>query len=375
MFNPVLLGAVLACDYHGTRAKVGVGIAIGIRHRHLKDHFTMLTMEVRMKKLIYCITAWTLLCNLGSAQTLPAAQHVLPASTPLGTGPFKAIMEVDSTLAKHTVYRPNDMNAVGSTKLPIMAWGNGACTDNGNSFRDYLTEIASHGYLVVASGPIGPDSAQFPPTMTPNRGTTPVAARGPAQPAGARGITSTPPTTTAQLIQAIDWAIAENGRKGSRYYGKLDVAKIAVAGMSCGGVQAIEASVDPRIKTTIVANSGLMTTPTTMTGSGKPVPKESLKLMHAPALYMSGDESDIAYANANDDFEKINHIPVFRAYLKGAGHGGTYHEKDGGAFGKVTLDWLNWQLKGDKDAAKMFQGIKCGVCSDSQWVSRKKKID
>ena len=29
---------------------------------------------------------------------------------------------------------------------------------------------------------------------------------------------------------------------------------------------------------------------------------------------MSGDESDIAYANANDDFERINHIPVFRAF-------------------------------------------------------------
>jgi hypothetical protein len=334
-----------------------------------------------------------LLCCVGSAQTPPAAQPVLPASTPLGTGPFKAIMEVDSTLVKHTVYRPNDMSAIGSTKLPIMAWGNGACSNNGNSFRGYLTEIASHGYLIIASGPIGPDSAQFPPTMAPNRGAAPIgargpgapegrapqegatAARGPAQPGIARGITSTPPTTTAQLIEAIDWAIAENSRKGSRYYGKLDATKIAVAGMSCGGVQAIEASVDPRIKTTIVANSGLMPTPTTMSGSGKPIPKESLNLMHAPVLYMSGDESDIAYANANDDFEKINHIPVFRAYLKGAGHGGTYHDTDGGAFGKVTLAWLNWQLRGNKVAAKMFQGDKCSLCADTQWVARKKKID
>ena len=181
--------------------------------------------------------------------------------------------------------------------------------------------------------------------------------------------------TTAQLIEAINWTIAENGRQGSRYYGKLDTTKIAVAGMSCGGVQAIEASVDPRIKTTIVANSGLMAVPTTMSGSGKPVPKESLKLMHAPVLYMSGDESDIAFANANDDFEKINHIPAFRAYLKGIGHGGTYHDTDGGPFGKVTLAWLNWQLKGNKEAAKMFQGDKCSLCADPQWVTRKKKID
>jgi hypothetical protein len=334
-----------------------------------------------MKKLIYCVTALAFLCCAGFAQTPPVAQpgsntpSVLPAATPLGTGPFKAIMEVDPTLAKHTVYRPNDMSAVGSSKLPIMAWGNGACSDNGNSFRVFLTEIASHGYLIIASGPIGPDRAQFPPTMTPNRGAAPVGAGAPAKPAVPPSITSTPPTTTAQLIEAIDWAIAENGRQGSRYYGKLDTAKIAVAGMSCGGVQAIEASVDPRVKTTIVANSGLMTVPTTMSGSGKPVPKESLNLMHAPVLYMSGDESDIAYANANDDFEKINHIPVFRAFEKGIGHGGTYHDPDGGAFGKVSLAWLDWQLKGSKEAAKVFQGNQCSLCADPQWVTRKKKID
>jgi dienelactone hydrolase len=341
-----------------------------------------------MRRFIYCVVALALLCCTGSAQTPPADQSVanapkvLPATTPLGTGPFKAIMEVDPTLAKHTVYRPNDMKAVGSVKLPIMAWGNGACAADGNAFRLFLTEIASYGYLVVANGPIGPDRAQFPPTMPPNRGAAPGAPEGPVPQPGVAAksavppqITSTPPTTTAQLIEAIDWAISENSRKDSRYYGKLDTAKIAVAGMSCGGVQAIEASVDPRVKTTIVANSGLMTVPTTMSGSGKPVPKESLNLMHAPVLYMSGDESDIAYANANDDFEKINHIPVFRAFEKGIGHGGTYHDPDGGAFGKVALAWLDWQLKGSKKASKVFQGNNCSLCADKQWVTRKKKID
>ena len=144
--------------------------------------------------------------------------------------------------------------------------------------------------------------------------------------------------------------------------------------MSCGGVQAIEAAVDPRIKTTIVANSGLLSEPTTMSGSGKPVPKESLNLMHAPMLYMSGDETDIAYANANDDFEKINHIPVFRAYQKGIGHGGTYHDPDGGTFGKVALSWLDWQLKGNEEAAKMFTGEPCGLSHMPGWETEKKNI-
>jgi len=351
---------------------------------HIEYYMHYFMEETPMKRYICCcVAAFALLCCSAFAQTptaqpASAAPKVLPATTPLGTGPFKAIMEVDPALAKHTVYRPDDISAIGSAKLPIMVWGNGACSADGNSFRLFLTEIASHGYLIIANGPIGPDRAQFPPTMPPNRGAASAGAPGPgaaAKPAAPPVITSTPPTTTAQLIEAIDWAISENSRKGSRYYGKLDTAKIAVAGMSCGGVQAIEASVDPRIKTTIVANSGLMTAPTTMSGSGKPVPKESLKLMHAPVLYMSGDESDIAYANANDDFEKINHIPVFRAFEKGIGHGGTYHDADGGAFGKVALAWLDWQLMGSKEAAKMFRGEKCGLCTDPQWVTHKKKID
>jgi hypothetical protein len=284
-------------------------------------------------------------------------------------------MEMDPTLAKHTVYRPEDMSAVGPGGLPILAWGNGACSADGNSFRYFLTEIASHGYLAIANGPIGPDRAQFPPEIPASPAAKPEGDAAPAKPAVPPRITSTPPTTTAQLIEAINWAITENGRQGSPYYGKLDTSRIAVGGMSCGGVQAIEASADPRVTTTIVANSGLFPEPTTMTGSGKPVPKESLDLLHAPVLYMSGDESDIAFANANDDFQRISHIPVFRAYQKGIGHGGTYHDPDGGTFAKVALNWLDWQLKGSEEAAKMFQGKECGLCEDPEWVVDKKKID
>jgi hypothetical protein len=89
--------------------------------------------------------------------------------------------------------------------------------------------------------------------------------------------------------------------------------------ITTSAVSPIDASVDPRIKTAIVANSGIMTEPTTMTGSGKPVPKESLHPMYRPVLSMSGDESDIAYANANNDFERIKHIRAFRAFEKGIG--------------------------------------------------------
>src|ERR1700745_452534 len=76
----------------------------------------------------------------------------VPADTPLGSGPHPAIMLVDPALPTHTVYRQQDLAGVG--KMPVVAWGNGACWNAGNSFRWFLSEISSYGYLVIALGPI-----------------------------------------------------------------------------------------------------------------------------------------------------------------------------------------------------------------------------
>src|ERR1035441_7906925 len=48
-----------------------------------------------------------------------------------GTGPYKALMASDSTLPTHTVFRPQDLSLFGKkSKLPIIAWGNGACANS-----------------------------------------------------------------------------------------------------------------------------------------------------------------------------------------------------------------------------------------------------
>ena len=54
------------------------------------------------------------------------------------------------------------------------------------------------------------------------------------------------------MITAIDWAIAENERPGSAYYGRLDPHEVAVMGQSCGGLQATAVAGDPRIKTVVI---------------------------------------------------------------------------------------------------------------------------
>jgi hypothetical protein len=302
------------------------------------------------------------------APATSSAPAPIPASKPLGSGPFKAIMEADPGLPTHTVYRPQDLAALGANKLPIVVWGNGACVNTGNRFRWFLSEVASYGYLVIAIGPIGPGSAESAPQPPPEPAP---GAPAPARPAGAA--LPPPATHSSQLVDAMNWAIAENERAASPYFHRLDAAKIAVMGQSCGGVQAIEASADKRVATTMVWNSGLLPEPTTMAG-GKTMSKDDLKTLHAPTAYISGDEQDVAYPNANDDFSRLTSIPVFRAYERGVPHIGTYRDANGGEFGGVAVAWLNWQLKGDQKASSMFVGSDCGLCVNPRWVVSKKNI-
>src|SRR5215467_16014927 len=73
-----------------------------------------------------------------------------------GTGPYKSILSGDSSLPTHAIYRPRDLRAFGGANLlPIVAFANGGCRNGSGEFRNFLSDIASHGYVVVAIGPAG----------------------------------------------------------------------------------------------------------------------------------------------------------------------------------------------------------------------------
>lgn len=362
-----------------------------------------------------------------------------------GTGPYKAIQAGDSSISTHTIYRPKDMNSFGEKiKLPIIAWGNGGCANSNSSHQNYLSEIASHGFLVVAIGPYQPGGQRGRGGMMGGMGgampgamggNVPGAAMGAApggMPGGMAGGARRGAgggmgggTKSSQLLDAVDWAIAQNSDKASIYYNKIDISKVGVAGHSCGGLQALEVSLDPRITTTIVVDSGILNagggapggapgmpgrgnqTPQVpgammqapaggaagMTGRGgagggmparggaggggmpgmPALSKDMLNKLHGPVFYLLGGESDIAYANGMDDFKRIEKTPVFVAN-QGVGHGGTFGQTHGGDWAKVSSAWFKWQLKGDAEAGKMFTGNPCGLAQDKKWTVDKKNI-
>jgi hypothetical protein len=312
---------------------------------------------------------------LVSAQPVPpteaqraeqAAMRERQATTPdtPGTGSFPALKEEIDSLPDHVVYRPSNLEGLGNTRLGIYLFGNGACVDDGASSRLHLLEIASHGYLAIAPGRIGSGPGAPAPTA-------PVPARTPGG--------ESPPlqvrTSYKDLLSALDWALAQNADSRSPYYRRIDSTAVAVSGFSCGGVQALRVAGDPRVKTVVVMNSGLFPDGERVALPEMNVPKETLKSLHTPTLYVLGGETDIAWSNGMDDVKRIEHVPVFLADLKGVGHGGTYWEANGGKAAATVVAWLDWQLRGDARAARMFRGKNCTLCDDPAWVVQKKRID
>lgn len=280
--------------------------------------------------------------SLACISLAPVSAQQIGASS--GSGPYPAIAESRAELPRHTVYRPVEWPGAA---LPLYVWGNGGCSGNGLAHAAYLRQIASHGYVIVALG-------------TPGGGAAPPADG------------NTDATQASQMIEAIEWAERETARDGGPFHRRIDVTRIGVGGHSCGGLQALAISHDPRIDTTLVLNSGIYNVP----GTGRSrvqVDKTQLTRLHAPALYLTGGPSDVAHPNATDDVARIDRVPVFFGALP-VGHGGTFSAPDGGEWATVTTRWLDWQLKADADASRDFAGKDCLLCTDTRWTVLQKQL-
>lgn len=281
----------------------------------------------------------TVACN--PKDMLPEAKNVPldsitgssnPAPIVPAKGPLTPVVEHDPGLDSHTVYRPMVLE---ERKLPIVVWANGGCVKNGTMFARFLLEIASHGFVIVADG----------------------------QPNGSGGGSLS--TDGGPQKMAMDWIVAENERPCSKYYHKLDTTKIAAMGQSCGGLMTLGASSDPRLTTAVIWNSGLFQRDDMI-----------YKGLHTPIAYIIGGPDDVAYPQAESDFEAINNVPFFYGNL-GVGHTGTYAQDNGGEFAQVGIAWLKWQLYGEMSptTSGMFLGADCALCTNSMWTVEKKMME
>jgi len=256
--------------------------------------------------------------------TTPSTPTTGPGSRPPLEQRYTATYSTDSRLPNHTIYRPTNLAQV-TDRMPIVAWGNGACRADGTWFQEFLTPLAAHGVLVIANGNPG-GSGQ---------------------------------TNYQMLIESINWAIAENSRSGSPLNGKIDTNAVSVMGQSCGGIEAVDASADPRVDSTVLWNSGLFGTGT----------KPELDELHGPTAWFTGGESDIAYSNAVDDYAEIgSRVPAVIGHYGNVGHMGLFTDP---AVERhivtVAADWLDATLYNNAEARAQFVGTNCGLCRGTPW--------
>ncbi|MEJ2858940.1 MULTISPECIES: cellulose binding domain-containing protein [unclassified Saccharothrix] len=242
-----------------------------------------------------------------SARTIQPATFTLNDATCTGTTTTTTITTTTTTSTEHpavdynlpvtregaygdnryTVYRPANPQSAGRL-LPVLAFGNGACAHtDGSEVVRALTFIASKGFVVV-------DTASA--NGSPN------------------GVPSGSPIPTL-LTNAITWAEREQTRSGAPLAQRLDLTKVATAGHSCGGLEALVAAQDPRVRAVAALNSGFFA------DDSFGYPRSEVTKLHSPALFMDGGPTDIAYSNNQATYDLAT-VPAILARHPQAGHTG-----------------------------------------------------
>lgn len=258
-----------------------------------------------------------------------------------GSGPYKAVMTDDESLPGFTIYRPGDIQSASKVEgaLPVVLFGNGGCYRSSQPYAKFLTEIASHGYVLMAVGEWriehDPDEAKVW-ELDDEKSTLKIN--------DAKSLVNT----------ALNWLEKENQRAGSEFYQTVNTHNVAAMGYSCGGVQALIMGTlgDKRIKTVVGMNTGAFIDGGPLNGM---ITKDDLQKLTTPIIYMLGGEKDDAAPNGRDDFKRINHVPVVLATYPSVGHTATYQDHQGGAFGQMARTWLDYQLKGKKQYENLFR--------------------
>ena len=294
----------------------------------------------------FALLGLTLVCG---AQPPGITREMINTQLPLEGAPlavpgaWAVVSEAAFESPRHVVYRPEDLDAFpGRDTLPVVAWGNGGCAINGTRYGEFLSTIASHGFLVMTT--VALDGEE------------------PRQ------------QTVEDLRAALDWAEAENARSGSPLRGRIDTSRMAVMGQSCGGFLSIALAADPRVDTIGVFNSGVQP-PADGATSGRFATTDALAHVHGPVLFVNGHDLDFMTETSRANFDALEHVPTFYGARHNAGHTATVFHPGGGEYANVASRWLMFVLKNDSAAGTMFTGSDCELCVNPNWDTAAKGLD
>ena len=237
---------------------------------------------------------------------------------------FHTVQREQAELDGYTVYRPVDV--AEDAQFPVVVWGNGACVESNISYIPFLTNVAKHGFVVIAVGaadaPVLP--APFPP----------------------------PPVITGDaLLAAVDWVTAES----SPQLVNADPDRVATMGHSCGGTEALTASLDERVSSAVAWSSS--------SGPGV-VDVDLIGSLRTPVMWVAGGETDHAHPRSIEAFQSVpDDVPAALVINEFASHGLFFGDVPGvGEPGRnmaaegveLAVHWLDLTVGDNAGAADFF---------------------
>lgn len=204
---------------------------------------------------IFCISLTDLATYLQKAGNNPAGTgSESPNGAGMatsGSGPYPAQQISDPDLPGHSVFAPKEKPNI---TMPFIAWANGACTQSSAPYKNFLIEIASHGYVIAADGPLqGGGSGQ---------------------------------SKVSDMRASIDWAMDGGADK----YGDVDTERIATAGHSCGGLEGMSTAYhDERVKRILMFDIAIF----------QDDRRYLLQEINVPVAWFVGGPSDMGYPNVS----------------------------------------------------------------------------
>lgn len=267
----------------------------------------------------------------GSAGAAPAGGCTIapfPTADPTVTGPFTAKTEnnvgADGT---YTLFRPSDLTQ-GGLCHPLITWGNGHGTTP-TLYARFLTHLASHGFVVIASNSSTVSMGDPPP-----------------------------------MIAGVDWVLEQNADPTSELYQTIDATHVGATGHSEGAFATVSAAADPRI--TVVA----------------PIEGASQsRNYHGPTLLLCGGmDTTVGCDGAMGAINAITTLPAMYAsqlaathtnWMVGGGQGAALNP-----FMIAVTGWMRVHLMFDDALKPMFYGPDCTLCKDTAtWSVVQKNLD